>query len=76
MTSFGILKCFPIESSMVIARWEWAEMDECCQRVQISQYKTNKLWEPSVWQWHPTPELLPGKSHGWRSLVGCSPWDR
>ena len=27
-------------------------------------------------QWHPTPVLLPGKSHGWRSLVGCSPWDR
>ena len=25
-------------------------------------------------QWHPTPELLPGKSHGWRSLVGCGPW--
>ena len=24
-------------------------------------------------QWHPTPVLLPGKSHGWRSLVGCSP---
>ena len=21
-------------------------------------------------QWHPTPELLPGKFHGWRSLVG------
>ena len=21
-----------------------------------------------------TPVLLPGKSHGWRSLVGCSPW--
>ena len=27
-------------------------------------------------QWHPTPVLLPGKSHGWRRLVGCSPWDR
>ena len=26
-------------------------------------------------QWHPTPVVLPGKSHGWRSLVGCSPWD-
>ena len=26
-------------------------------------------------QWHPTPVLLPGKSRGWRSLVGCSPWD-
>ena len=25
-------------------------------------------------QWHPTPVLLPGKSHGWRSLVGSSPW--
>ena len=25
-------------------------------------------------QWHPTPVLLPGKSHGWRSLVGCSLW--
>ena len=23
-----------------------------------------------------TPVLLPGKSHGWRSLVGCSPWGR
>ena len=27
-------------------------------------------------QWHPTPVLLPGKSHGGRSLVGCSPWGR
>ena len=25
-------------------------------------------------QWHPTPVLLPGKSHGQRSLVVCSPW--
>ena len=31
-----------------------------------------------IWrrQWHPTPVLLPGKSHGWRSLVDCSPWGR
>ena len=32
-----------------------------------------------VWrrrQWHPTPVLLPGKSHRWRSMVGCSPWGR
>ena len=27
-------------------------------------------------QWQPTPVLLPGKSCGWRSLVGCSPWGR
>ena len=25
-------------------------------------------------RWHPTPVLLHGKSHGRRSLVGCSPW--
>ena len=33
----------------------------------------------AIWvirQWHPTPVLLPGKSHGWRSLVGCNPWGR
>ena len=36
------------------------------------------IWTPFTgsWrrQWHPTPVLLPRKSHGWRSLVGCSPW--
>ena len=26
--------------------------------------------------WHPTPVLLPGNSHGRRSLIGCSPWGR
>ena len=25
-------------------------------------------------QWQPIPVLLPGKSHGRRSLEGCSPW--
>jgi len=27
-------------------------------------------------QWYPTPVLLPGKPHGQRSLMGCSPWGR
>ena len=27
-------------------------------------------------QRHPTPVLLPGKCHRWRSLEGCSPWGR
>ena len=27
-------------------------------------------------KWQPTPVLLPGKSYGRRSLVGCSPWGR
>ena len=25
-------------------------------------------------KWQPTPVLLPGESHGGRSLVGYSPW--
>ena len=27
-------------------------------------------------EWQPTPVLLPGEFHGWRSLAGCSPWGR
>ena len=42
-----------------------------------SQSKKEQNWGPpcAFWrrQWHPTPVLLPGKSHGRRSLVGCSP---
>ena len=34
------------------------------------------MWPNSLRQWHPTPVLLPGKSHRWKSLVGCSPWGR
>ena len=31
--------------------------------------------DPLERKWQPTPVPLPGKSHGQRSLVGCSPWD-
>ena len=34
------------------------------------------LPDPGIEPWSPTPVLLPGKSHGRRSLVGCSPWGR
>ena len=27
-------------------------------------------------KWQPTPVFLPGESHGWRSMVGYSPWGR
>src|SRR5574337_1011805 len=36
-------------------------------------YYRHRIWRR---QWQPTPVLLPEKSHGWRSLVGCSPWGR
>ena len=40
--------------------------------------KTKKRGGPLLQrrQWHLTPVLLPGKSHGRRSLVGCGPWGR
>ena len=41
--------------------------------VLINSYIHSCLWRR---QWHPAPVLLPGKSHRWRSLVGCSPWGR
>ena len=34
------------------------------------------FYNPFLWrrQWQPIPVLLPGKSYGRRSLVGCNPW--
>ena len=40
-------------------------------RATFVYWVLNMYWRR---QWHPTPVLLPGKSHGCRSLVGCSPW--
>ena len=45
------------------------------------RYKRHRL-DPWVWKipwrrkWQPTPVLLPGKSHGERSMAGYSPWGR
>ena len=48
--------------------------DQCKEIEENRMGKTkNLLWRR---QWQLTPVLLPGKSHGWRSLVGCSPWGR
>ena len=41
--------------------------------VQMLENTLHYAWRR---QWHPTPVLLPGKSQGWRSLEGCSPWGR
>ena len=62
--------------------WDLAELRHCSlwfyQQFPSSDTDTMGLGKTrqSVRRrrWHPTPVLLPGKSHGWRSLVGCSPW--
>ena len=40
--------------------------------ITLGKLSINELVSSSIWQ--PTPVLLPGKSLGRRSLVGCSPW--
>ena len=53
-----------------------------CKEIQPVYPKGNQSWiftgrtDAQRRQWHPTPVLLPGKSHGRRGLVGCSPWGR
>ena len=53
-----------------------------CQHENVSENVKLHIWLllHLCWvgrrQWHPTPALLPGKSHDWRSPVGCSPWGR
>ena len=43
---------------------------------QVALFLKDPLYCSQRRQWQPTPVLLPGKSHGERSLVGCSPWGR
>ena len=43
--------------------------------LQAWQY-TSPLTPSQRRRWYPTPVLLPGKSHGRRSLLGCRPWGR
>ena len=42
-----------------------------CRRRGFDPWVRKIPWKRA---WQPTPVFLPGKSHGQRSLVGCSPW--
>ena len=58
-----------------LPRWYSGKESACkymiCQRHRFDPWVKMTHWSR---RWQPTPVLLPGKSHGWRSLVGCSPW--
>ena len=57
-----------------LPRWLNGKESACqCRRCRFDPCIRKIPWSR---KWHPTPVLLPGKSHGWRSLVGCSPWGR
>ena len=57
-------KCFPDDS----------DGKSVC--LQCGRPRFNPWFRTIPWRrkWQPTPVLLPEKSHGWRSLVGYSPW--
>ena len=67
-----------IHSSILAWRIPWTEEAGGLQSMGLK--RTGHDWAykigPILRQGHPTPVLSPGKSHGWRSLVGCSPWGR
>ena len=58
----------------IAKRHKKAFLSDQCKEIEENNRmgKTRDLFRRR--QWHPPPVLLPGKFHGWRSLVGCSPW--
>ena len=72
-SSVSLPKCFPLPS--IPSPFLPIPHVKSCLVLQglLNTRSCLTLWRR---QWQPTPVLLPGKSHGWRGLVGCSPWGR
>jgi len=66
--------CFPI--SCVLHIKPSLNISKFNLKGEQEESRKNCWWSiiEMMWrrQWHPNPVLLPGKSHGRRSLVGCS----
>ena len=55
----------------------FADYVYCCHGTILSAYVHELLWVTYLGRrrkWKPTPVLLPGKSQGWKSLIGCRLW--
>ena len=65
-----------VEFQRIARREKKAFLSDQCKEIEENNRigKTRDLFRRK--QQQPTPVLLPGKSHGQRSLVGCSPWGR
>ena len=58
---------FPCGSDVKVSAYN------ACRRPRFIPWVRKIAWRR---KWQPTPVHLPGESHGWRSLVGYSPWGR
>ena len=70
-------------SGLIYFRMDWLDLlavqGTLKSLLQHHSSKPSVLWHSAFFwrrQWHPTLVLLPGKYHGLRSLIGCSPWGR
>ena len=54
-----------------LLRWLSGKVSSCqCRRRGSNPWARKILWRT---KWQPTPEFLPGESHGQKSQVGCGP---
>ena len=54
-----------------LPQWLSGENELQCGRPELNPWVRKIPWRRA---WQPTPVLLPGESHGQRSLVGFNPW--
>ena len=61
-----------IDQDFGLPWWLSGKESTCqCRKHRFNPWVRKISWRG---KWQPTPVFLPGKSHGQRSLVGCSPW--
>ena len=64
----NVLQC----SMIGLPRWLSGKESTCqCRGCVVDPWLGKTPWNR---KWQPTPVFLPGKFHGQRNLVGCSPW--
>ena len=74
---------YEIKGCLLLGRKAMTNLDSILKSRDITLSTKDRLVKSMIFpvvmyvrrrQWHPNPVFLPGKSHGQRSLVGCSPW--